>query len=348
METSLIVALAKQIAADTEVLDGYLSTSLVPLDGTITMEELGAKTSLDMVNLARILRHAMTNNVFQEPSPGVIAHTATSRLLAEDENLRAWLGFHLEEIFPASAHVLEALIKHPEATSLTRTGFKFAHGTVDKEPMMAQAMASLSNGEGYEVSHFVANYDLSDIDAKQGTLVDVGGSHGFACVEIGKKWKNIKFVVQDLQRTIDTAPKPLHAEEQVAERIELVAHDFFTEQVAKDADVFYFRWIFHNYSDPYAIKILRSLIPALKPGAKIVINDHCLRQPGSENPWDEKIMRSMDLVMLCLLNAHERTEPQFEALFRAADPRFKFKGVTRAAGCRMSIIEAVWEPESAI
>lgn len=202
-----------------------------------------------MVNLARILRHAMTNNVFQEPSPGVIAHTATSRLLAEDENLRAWLGFHLEEIFPASAHVLEALTKHPEATSLTRTGFNFAHGTVDKEPMfvtfaknpprakrMAQAMASLSNGEGYEVSHFVANYDLSDIDAKQGTLVDVGGSHGFACVEIGKKWKNIKFVVQDLQRTIDTAPKPLHAEEQVAERIELVAHDFFTDQVAKDAD----------------------------------------------------------------------------------------------------------------
>ena len=89
--------------------------------------------------------------------------------------------------------------------------------------------------------------------------------------------------------------------------------------------VYFLRWIIHNYSDPYAVKILKSLIPALKPGAKIIINDHCLREPGSENPFDEKVMRSMDLVMLSLLNAHERTEEQYQALFQAADERFVFK-----------------------
>ena len=191
----------------------------------------------------------MTNNIFQEPSPGVIAHTPTSRLLGQDDSLRSWLGFNLEDIFPASAHVLEALKKHPEATSITRTGFNFANGTVDKEPMfvtfakdpqrakrMALAMTSLSGGEGYEVAHLVNSYDFSDVDSKQGTLVDIGGSHGFACVEIGQKWKHVKFVVQDLQRTIDTAPKPICEDEQVASRITLMAHDFFTEQVVKDAD----------------------------------------------------------------------------------------------------------------
>jgi len=89
--------------------------------------------------------------------------------------------------------------------------------------------------------------------------------------------------------------------------------------------VYFLRWIFHNYSDPYAIKILKSLIPALKPGAKIIINDHCFREPGTETPFDEKVMRSMDLVMLAILNAHERTEKQFEALFRAASDGFVFK-----------------------
>lgn len=91
--------------------------------------------------------------------------------------------------------------------------------------------------------------------------------------------------------------------------------------------------------------MLRSLIPALKRGARIVINDHCLQEPGTENLWDEKIMRTMDLVMLTLLNAQERTAGEFEDLFRRADGRFVFKGVTRPKGCRMSIVEAVWGGE---
>ena len=89
--------------------------------------------------------------------------------------------------------------------------------------------------------------------------------------------------------------------------------------------MYYFRWIIHNYSTPYAVKILKSLIPALKPGARIVINDICLREPGSKNPWDEKLIRSMDMVMLTLLNAQERTESEFRDLFKAADERFVFK-----------------------
>ncbi len=36
-------------------------------------------------------------------------------------------------------------------------------------------------------------------------------------------------------------------------------------------------------------------------------------------------MRRMDLVMLALLNAQERTEAEYRALFAAADPRFAFK-----------------------
>lgn len=91
--------------------------------------------------------------------------------------------------------------------------------------------------------------------------------------------------------------------------------------------------------------MLRQLIPALKKGARVVINDHCLPEPNTESPHDEKIIRTMDLVMLTLLNAQERTEGEFRKLFKDADPRFVFKGVTRPEGCRMSIVEAVWGGE---
>ena len=195
----------------------------------------------------------MTKGIFREPTPGIIAHTAASRALAEDGDLHAWIGFNGEDIFPAAAHVLEALKTHPKATSLTRAGFQFAFDTVDKEPMfvtfgkdpararrMGKAMASLTGGEGYEVSYLVdvegGGYDFSEIDAKGGTFVDVGGSHGFVCVDLAKKYKNMKFVVQDTAKTVESAPNPICKDEQVAGRIQLMAHDFFQEQVTKDAD----------------------------------------------------------------------------------------------------------------
>lgn len=89
--------------------------------------------------------------------------------------------------------------------------------------------------------------------------------------------------------------------------------------------VYYFRWIIHNYSTPYAIKLLKNLVPALKPGARIIINDICLRPAGTENAWDDQVTRSMDLIMLVLLNSQERDEAEFRELFYQADPRYEFK-----------------------
>ena len=218
--------------------------------------------------------------------------------------------------------------------------------TMGKSPQRAKrfggAMVSLTGGEGYELSYLLSNYDWAAIDAISGTLVDVGGSHGFVCTTLAAQYPHMKFVVQDLPKTVSSAP-PLTAE--LADRVAYQAHDFYTPQPVKGADVYFFRWILHNQADKYAVKMLRQLIPALKKGARLLINDHCLREPGEESGWDEKIMRTMDLVMLTLLNAQERSEEEFRVLFAKVDERFQFLGVTRPQGCRMSIIEAVWEGE---
>lgn len=336
------------------------AAKLVPLDSPIKLTELQSKTTLDPVNLARALRYAMTNNIFHEPTPGYIAHTAQSRVLAQDTSLQAWVGFNSEDIFPAAGHVIEALKSNPEATSITHAGFNYAFRTAGEEPMFvtlgkdpirakrfAYAMHSFTGGEGYEISYFVDNCDFSEVNERGGTFVDIGGSHGFVSLALAKKWKNMKFVVQDLQKTIESAPKPICEDEAVADRISLQVHDFFNEQPIKDADgklrwpmsrlsffssentnlilVYYFRWIIHNWSTPYAVSILRNLVPALKPGARVIINDYCIRDPGSENPWDEKLLRGMDLIMGSLFNAQEREEWEFRELFKAADPRYTFK-----------------------
>ena len=53
----------------------------------------------------------------------------------------------------------------------------------------------------------------------------------------------------------------------------------------------------------------------------------------------------MDVTMLQLLNAKERDVDDWTALFAMADPRFKFLGARQPEGSRMSIMEAIWEPE---
>jgi len=94
-------------------------------------------------------------------------------------------------------------------------------------------MKSLTGGEGYEVSYLLDNYDWASIDEIGGTVVDVGGSHGFVCVDLARRWKRMRFVVQDLPNMIAGAPK---YDGDIGERIAFQAHDFMTEQPVRGAD----------------------------------------------------------------------------------------------------------------
>lgn len=68
------------------------------------------------------------------------------------------------------------------------------------------------------------------------------------------------------------------------------ASNFFTEQPIR-ADVYFFRSIFHNWADKYCIKILKNLVPALKPGARVIIHERIL--PGLEGLTTADARRAM-------------------------------------------------------
>lgn len=75
----------------------------LPIDETMSFEDLSAKVGLNFIDLRRLLRHAMCNGIFREPKPGYVAHTATSKLLADDKVLFDFAGLATEEsLAPAS------------------------------------------------------------------------------------------------------------------------------------------------------------------------------------------------------------------------------------------------------
>ncbi|TLD38799.1 S-adenosyl-L-methionine-dependent methyltransferase [Venturia nashicola] len=325
---------------------------IVPLHGDISYTDIAKAAGADELDLRRLIRHAMTNRVFKEPRDGYVSHTAASRVLLDDVQMNDWVGLCTAEFFQAASQTVNAMRLHPSSEEPDHTGYSLAHGPgmsmftiLGSEPQRAirfgNAMASLTGGEGYEVSHIVDNYPWADLG--KATVVDVGGSIGFVCVALAKKFPELSFVVQDLPKTVADGPANVPIE--FKDRIEFQPHDFYKPQPVKDADVYFFRWICHNQSDKYGVIMLQALIPALKKGARIIINDNCLPKPNTVDPWDEKITRTMDVTMLELLNAKERDVEAWTQLFAMAHPGFKFLGARQPKGSRMSIMEAIWDPE---
>jgi hypothetical protein len=70
-----------------------------------------------------------------------------------------------------------------------------------------------------------------------------------------------------------------------------MGHNFFDEQPIKNADIYHFRRVFHNWSDKYCIKILQALVPALKPGARVIVSDLVIPRRGSVSLDRERQIR---------------------------------------------------------
>lgn len=150
------------------------------------------------------------------------------------------------------------------------------------------AMSAFTNGLGNSPEFLVKDYPWSSVGGGTGTVVDIGGSKGTTCVAIARSAPGLKFVVQELPDMIRGAKETIPAD--VTDRIEFVVHDFFTEQRVT-ADVYLFRYIFHNWSDQHVIKILRALIPALKPGSRIMVHDTLNPEPKTLSPSKERTVR---------------------------------------------------------
>ncbi|KAI1411312.1 S-adenosyl-L-methionine-dependent methyltransferase [Hypoxylon sp. FL1857] len=320
-----------------------------PVGTEATFSDIAQVCSLREPNVRQIFRHAIALNIFSEPRPGTVAHNATSRLLAEDQVIFDWTATNTNDLWQAAAHTCEAWEKYPESEEPNETGFSIANQTdksiyevfarnPERAKRFGNAMTSFTQGAGFELQHVVDNIPWADY--QNGTVVDIGGSKGIVSFAIARAHPSLSFVVQDMEPVIAAAKDEAPAD--VAGRITFLAHDFLTEQPIHGADVYFLRWILHNWSDKYCIKILRNLIPALKPGAKIIVNDNVLPQPGTISKFQEKRLRAIDLTMTEMQNSRERELSDWINLFQLADQRFKFEEAKRPEGSNLWILTVVW------
>ena len=150
---------------------------------------------------------------------------------------------------------------------------------------MAFAMEAL--GSMFAPSVMVDNYDWGSLGSAK--MVDVGGGKGLVSKTLAEHFPDMSFVVQDLEETVVAGRNQLS--EDLKDRIAFMTHDFFTPQPVKDADVYFFRAIMHDWPKKYCIRILQNLIPALKKGAKVIILDPHTPAPLASQLWQDRIAR---------------------------------------------------------
>ena len=121
------------------------------------------------------------------------------------------------------------------------------------------------------------------------TVVDIGGSHGLVAIELAKAYPDMRIIVQDLPEVVNGAAASIP--KSLSEQITFMAHDFFKQQPVIDAKIYYLRWILHDWADKHAIAILRNLIPALRPGDWVLINEMCVPPAGTISVWQERWLR---------------------------------------------------------
>lgn len=191
-------------------------------------------------------------------------------------------------------------------------------------------MSRVSQTNWYDI-YPVRERLLADADSSPDSplFVDVGGSYGHDIEDFRSRFPDAKgqLIVQDLPKVIDgiTSLDPT---------IKRMHHDFFTPQPVIGARAYFFRQIFHDFSDTDCRRILQNLRPAMKKGySRLLINDQVIPEINAPN-----VPVMLDMTMMNLLAAKDRSERQWNELMKSEG--YEVLGFWSSAGGAEGFVEA--------
>ena len=77
---------------------------MIPTGGKITFDEISEKTGLAKYAVRRLVRHAITMRIFDEPEHEVITHSKISKFLTIPY-ITGWVEFEGRDTWPANTRV---------------------------------------------------------------------------------------------------------------------------------------------------------------------------------------------------------------------------------------------------
>ncbi|GAP82680.1 putative o- protein [Rosellinia necatrix] len=189
-------------------------------------------------------------------------------------------------------------------------------------------LAMVGGGRVFGQAHL---YDFPWASLGSATVVDVGGGVGGFCLQLSHLYPDLKFVLQDRAPALKQAETEVwpreNAEALKGGRVQFVPHNFFDNNPVRHADVYWLRYILHDWSDDYCVQILSAIKPAMGPRSRILICDQvmntttgCGELPAAPEPlpanWGyyTRYSHQRDLAMMSIINGIERKPAEFRDL----------------------------------
>ncbi|KAF1848831.1 S-adenosyl-L-methionine-dependent methyltransferase [Cucurbitaria berberidis CBS 394.84] len=295
----------------------------------ISAAEVAMRAGMDEDRTTRLLKMLATHRIFEEQINGKFRHTASSSFLRTSA-FNAMCEASLDDFFKATSEMNAWIEQSPYSMGLEDSAFhkRFGatfYGHYEENPAKATRFSNAMNEWSLIDDNFAILRDRFDwLSLTNAKVVDVGGGNGHVSIDLANEFPFLTFTVQDLS-THQLSTAQAH---DVQNRVTFQQYNFFTPQPIHDAGVYLCRAIFHNHNDEDSIKMLRSLIPALEDRSddpRILINDIIVpeRAEGAVTRAEENQHRQMDLLMLALFGAKERTKRDWKRLLEEVDPRLE-------------------------
>jgi hypothetical protein len=298
-------------------------------DGPLHADEIAKRTGCDPEAMYRLLRTLSGHAVFAVQADGRFALTPMAGALREDapdsmRGIAMLMGHPL--LWEEWGHLL-ASVRSGEANMPKLRGmgaYEFLTANPDYAAEFFYGMSSMS---GAETDPVLKAYDFSQF----GTVVDVVGGRGTLLAGILAQAPGTHGVLYDSEAATADAP-PVFEAAGAAARVRIENGGHF-DKLPAGADAYVLKHILHDFTEPDCLTLLKNVRDAIAPGGKMLVVEYVL---GENN--ERHIGNIIDLWLLLLLGAKERTLPEYTELFAKAGLQ-----VTRVVPTTspVSIIEAI-------
>ncbi len=277
--------------------------------GVHTVDELAGRLDADTSALARLLDACVglgllrrTNDRYDNVSQASAYLTSQS-----PRRLTGYIGYSNDIMWKLWAHLEDAVREggHRWKQAYGWEGPIFSHFFRTEEAKREFLMGM--HGFGVISSpQVVAAFDL----ARFHHLVDLGGATGHLASAACERYPRLRGTVFDLDEAGPLAREIVSAS-RVAERIEIVSGDFFSDALP-EADLYALGRILHDWSEDKILELLTRIFDRLPPGGALLIAEKLLADDKRGPRWAQM----QDLNMLTCTEGRERTLGEYEALLR--------------------------------
>ncbi|MEO8829937.1 methyltransferase [Lapillicoccus sp.] len=171
--------------------------------------------------------------------------------------------------------------------------------------------ASMARRAATQAAAVLAGYDFSGVRL----VVDVGGGQGAMLAALLAGQPLLRGVVAERPEVAAAATAGLTAAG-LGARARGEACDFFAG-VPAGGEVYLLSNVLHDWDDPQAVTILRSVHAAMGLAAELLIVENVLDAPGRTSR-EQRDVHLVDLHMLVMFGARERSQSQYDDLLVAA------------------------------